>query len=217
MTVITPTGTPESLEALRRYVVWMQELQSNRGLPTLSAAPDPDYVIHHVTPCRIFPLKRKDPEANRPENLVFVTDAEHRQAHIMLKAINPILSPSLPTGKPPKILDVPALVEEAKQMIAAGATATAAQRKTRLSEAVIRDLWRAHHYGDTYGQAKAAEAAARTARGIEIAKRLAQGDYGAGIARDLGVSSPVVYKVAREIEAEGLTPQEWLERREAQG
>ena len=47
------------------------------------------YERHHIKPCELFPLKRKDPEANRPENLVYLSGRAHLLAHWLLALMYP--------------------------------------------------------------------------------------------------------------------------------
>ncbi|EAO1133568.1 hypothetical protein EX011_21630 [Salmonella enterica] len=47
------------------------------------------YQIHHIKPCCMFPLRRKDPCAHVSDNLVYLTHKEHLEAHRLLTLVFP--------------------------------------------------------------------------------------------------------------------------------
>ena len=47
------------------------------------------YERHHIIPCELFPLKRKDPLANSEDNLVYLTGRCHFLAHWLLALMHP--------------------------------------------------------------------------------------------------------------------------------
>lgn len=47
------------------------------------------YQIHHIKPCCLFPLRRKDPTAHVSDNLVYLTHKEHLEAHRLLVLVFP--------------------------------------------------------------------------------------------------------------------------------
>ncbi|MGL4429923.1 MAG: hypothetical protein ACRCT4_13495 [Silvania sp.] len=59
-----------------------------RGTPRSIKIKKRGYVLHHITPCAFFPSKRKDNEAHKPTNLVYVTVKEHYLAHHLLARIH---------------------------------------------------------------------------------------------------------------------------------
>lgn len=79
----------EQLSVGELKALLIHKCEQRNGRPTRHTQQRPGYHNHHVIPCHRFPLKREDPAAHVPENLLWVTVPQHQVLHLLDWVVEP--------------------------------------------------------------------------------------------------------------------------------